>query len=53
MQLLAGLALLGSVAAVLIGLVLLTPATAGVGVIAIACYLGIIARILQAADTRK
>lgn len=48
MQLIAGLLLLGSVAAVLIGVVLLTPATAGVGVIAVACYLGILARIIQA-----
>lgn len=46
----AGFLLLGSVAAALIGLVLLTPATVGVGALAIACYLAVLTRIVQASD---
>ena len=48
MQLLAGLALLGSGACVLVGLVLTSQATIGVGLIAVACYLGIVVRVIQA-----
>lgn len=48
MQLIAGLSLLASGAAALIGFALMTPATMGVGVMAFACYLGIVVRVIQA-----
>lgn len=48
MGILAGILVLLAIPTALIGALLLTQATTGVGVIALACFLGILARLAQA-----
>lgn len=50
MDVLTGLLMLGSFAAIGFGLLSLTEATLGVGLVGAACYLGILARLCQADD---
>jgi hypothetical protein len=44
----AGLLILGAIGAAILGALLLSQATLGVGLIALACFAGIVARIVQA-----
>lgn len=50
MQVIGGLLLIGSVGAAGIGVLGLSEATFGVGLLALACYFGILTRIIQASE---